>query len=104
MRFQQIIADVARSLVIAGAREVKSVGTFVRVSDLHLCMASVSTGTGTCPSSPPTMYSWQHHENWNLPTDVPAAKAIGSKRKRLLSERLISLAGFGPKALHCRDC
>ncbi|MCC9602581.1 hypothetical protein LOC67_18680 [Stieleria sp. JC731] len=106
MRFEQIIAVVARSLVIAGVREVKSVGTFARVSDLCLCMASVSPGKGMYLGHQPMLHQLQHHWNWdwNTSTADPATAITASKRKRSLAKRLLGLTGFGPNALHCRDC
>lgn len=54
MRFQQIIAVVARSLNIAGVREISSVDAVARVADLPLCMACVSPGIGMYSGSPLT--------------------------------------------------
>lgn len=103
MRFEQIIAVVARRLVIAGVREVKSVVAFARVGNLPLCMASVSPGMYSGSQLEMHLMHCHWGWNWNPPTATPATTVTGSKRKRSLLKRLVSLPGLGHQSLPCRD-
>ena len=60
MRFQQIIAVVARRLNIAGAREISSVDAVAHAADLPLCMACDSPGIGMYSGSPLTLTQHLH--------------------------------------------
>lgn len=110
MRFEQIIAAVTRSLNIAGVREISSADVFAHASDLQLCMACVSPGTG--------MYSGPHQRlmlhqpslgHPNRPNSgawlsAVAHQAIGKRKRLPLTARLLGLAKRGSATLKLRDC
>ena len=115
MRFEQIIAAVTRSLNIAGVREILSVDGFAHATDLQLCMACVSPGSGSYSRQAYWLMSNQPHAGnpshdsshaWLAGTTLAnlAARAIG-KRKRLPGMAgLLGLAKHDSATLPARDC
>ena len=115
MRFEQIIAAVARSLNIVGVREISSIDAFAHASGLQLCMACVSPGNGMYSGS---LYSGSqpgrmlHQSSWCHPSQqsnrawlATVANTATGKRKRLpLTARLLGLAKRGSTGLCPRDC
>ncbi|MCO8122706.1 hypothetical protein NHH03_13240 [Stieleria sp. TO1_6] len=110
MRFQQIIAAVTRSLNLKGVREILSVDSFARATDLSLCMACVSPTMGRSREASVMLVSYQCHpgrpeqpaiHRWQPAGGITAT----GKRKRLpATARLLGMAKRGAATLNFRDC
>jgi hypothetical protein len=110
MRFNQIIAAVARSLKIEGVREISSVDAFAHASGLQLCMACVSPGMDRYPGPQPRLMfnqsSWGHRNQLTSHAWLSkvACTALGKRKRLPLTARLIGLAKRGSASLTNRDC
>ncbi len=84
MRYEQIIATVARRLAIAEVREIKVVETFAAAMRLHLWLLRTSLGMPAYSGSDPSPTG---DTSW-INTGNP-----GCKRGRLQSQPLLVTAG-----------
>ncbi|MEM0926322.1 MAG: hypothetical protein AAGJ83_09830 [Planctomycetota bacterium] len=78
MRIQQVTAAVTRRLIQTGTRAIDRVDALLHGTDLHLCLARVSTGSGN-PHSMPSYWLERMSSSPpvnSAPTENPGASAL----------------------------